>query len=585
MKKWKDLFCTKKISKKGTMVADVHLYEPPQDTQTPCRICNEEDVEDVRDKIIGELSPNVEKANCLGNEEDDLLRCLPCGKKFKNKRTLLKHRKEFHPLIIPGSGEKSENKKVLCPQCHKLVSDIHLQKHLRVNCRQVNDNLSECTICKMMFPSSRLKEHVNGRVDKTGKVVRKGCAEKQEERKPEHKGEKVVCDQCGKTMNKTYLPTHKKMKHKGSSQFTKNNLVNECLAGDMAPRNEKTTNSSGESVVKGSGGARSNGNSHQQRHVFLTREAMQEAVLDCQFEMDTATASKKSIEENEKHLGSLEVIQRGARFLAAMAISVREPRGLIPPDGDCLHSCVARALDPNLGLGLGLDPNLGPGPGIVLHGAAMAIRISSVEFGLNRLDNISPENQERLARVCLEARQPMLTTEQMKARLAEYKTSGTYTGRMGDVMPYLAAAKYGTPILIIDIHDETHEELAHFVSPGDVFGAERVTDIPIVVVRHHDHFELLEPTEDGRQGLQFLYNNCGEQFIENQRREPVAKTGCKTTKTVTNDDKRGPNPDNGGDNNAGTQSGRPIASAQGLLSVDGGGENYKICYISSTVLH
>ena len=113
-------------------------------------------------------------------------------------------------------------------------------------------------------------------------------------------------------------------------------------------------------------------------------------------------------------------------------------------------------------------------------------------------------------------------------------------------MPYLAAAKYGTPILIIDIHDETHEELAHFVSPGDVFGAERFTDIPIVVVRHHDHFELLEPTEDGRLGLQFLYNNCGEQFIENQRREPVAKTLSALSSDNTKSGKRKQSPPESG---------------------------------------
>ena len=74
MKKWRDLFATKKISKNGTRVADVHLYEPPQDTQTPCRICNMQEVEDVRDRIIGELSPTAEMPKCLENEEGELSR-------------------------------------------------------------------------------------------------------------------------------------------------------------------------------------------------------------------------------------------------------------------------------------------------------------------------------------------------------------------------------------------------------------------------------------------------------------------------------------------------------------------------------
>ena len=568
MKKWRDLFATKKISNKGTRVADVHLYEPPQDTQTPCRICNAQEVEDVRDKMIGELSPTAEKPDHLGSEEDDLVRCLPCGKRFKSKRTLQKHQREFHPDIV-RPGEKSESKKVVCPQCSKEVSDIHLQKHLRVNCRRGTDNLSECTFCKMMFPTSRLKEHINGRVDKNGKAVRKGCAEKQGERKPENKGERVVCDQCGKTMNKTYLSVHKKLFHKESSQSQK--LVSKYLAEDMAPCNEKPTGTgemiSKESVVKGRDGDKSKGDT-QQRRVFLTREAMQEALLDCQFEVDIARATKESIEQNEKQLGQVEMIQRGARFLAPMDITVKEPTLLIPMNGDCLFSCVAVALDPNLGV-------------FALCTAATAIRVSCVDYGLNQLDNISPEKQEWLARVCLEENEPMMTTEELKARLREYKKSGKYEGNMGDAMPHLAAAKYRTPILIINIHDETHEELAHFVSPGDVFGAERDPAMPIiVVVRHHKHFESEIPTEEGRQGLQFLYNNCAEQYIEHQGREAVAESGCKPSKPGANNDERGPSPGGSERNsNAGAQTGRQTASVQGFSS--GGGWIHKIIQILS----
>ena len=571
MKKWRDLFATKKMSKKGTRVADVHLYEPPQETQTPCRICNGQEVEDVRDKIIGELSPSAEKTNCLGNEEDDLVRCLPCGKRFKSKRTLQKHRREFHP-DIRRPGEKSESKKVVCPQCSKEVSDIHLQKHLQKNCRQGTDNLSECTFCKMMFPTSRLKEHENGRVDKNGKVVRKGCAEKQGERKPENKGERVICDQCGKTMNKAYMPTHKKLFHKESSQSQK--LMTEYLAEDMAPRNEKPTSAgemtSKESVVKGSDGVKSKGDT-QQRRVFLTREAMEQAMLDCQFEMETAEATKASIEENKKHLGQVEMIQRGARFLAAMGITVREPTLLIPMDGDCLFSCVAMALDPNLGV-------------FALHTASTKIRVSCVDYGLKQLDNISPEKQQWLAGVCLERGKSMMTTEEMKARLEQYKKNGTYEGKMGDAMPHLAAAKYGTPILIIDIHDETHRELAHFVSPGDIFGAQRNPAMPIiVVVRHYKHFEVEIPTEEGRNGLQFLLTNCAEEYIENQGREPLAESGCKPPKAATNNDKRGPSPGSEGDGNSRVQPGRQSAPVQGFLSdsVRGGGWIHKIIQILS----
>ena len=582
MKKWRDLFCTKKMSKQGTRVADVHLYEPPQETRTPCRICNGQEVEDVRDKIIGELSPTPENPSCQGNEDDDQLRCLPCGKRFKTKKTLRKHAREFHADTDEqrqgdgetrrkkekrSPGQNGATKKVFCDHCWKEVTN--LPRHLKENCRQVTDNLSECCHCNMMFPTPRLKEHMNGRTDQNGKVLRKGCAERQGEKKSDKKCEKVVCDQCGKSMNKAYMPTHQKLFHKKIDQSQ--DSVNSHLPGGMAPSNKEVKNSVDstpkEIVVGRSDGVKGKGNI-QQRPVFLTREAMEEALQDCQFEMQTAEATKASIEEREKHLGQVEMIQRGARFLAALGITVREPKLLIPMNGDCLFSCVAMTLDPNLGV-------------FALHTASTKIRVSCVDYGLKQHDNMSPENQEWLARVCLEGGKSMMTTEEMKARLEQYKKSGTYEGKMGDAMPHLAAAKYGTPILIIDIHDETHRELAHFVSPGDIFGAQRNPAMPIiVVVRHYNHFEVEIPTEEGKNGLQFLLTNCAEEYIENQGREPLAESGCKPPKSATNNDKRGPGPGSEGDGNSRAQPGRQSATFSSD-SVNGGGWIHKIIYISS----
>ena len=99
-------------------------------------------------------------------------------------------------------------------------------------------------------------------------------------------------------------------------------------------------------------------------------------------------------------------------FLATMGITVREPTLLIPMNGDCLFSCVAMALDPNLGV-------------FALHTASTKIRVSCVDYGLKQLDNISPEKQQWLAGVCLERGKSMMTTEEMKTRLEQYKKNGT----------------------------------------------------------------------------------------------------------------------------------------------------------------
>ena len=201
------------------------------------------------------------------------------------------------------------------------------------------------------------------------------------------------------------------------------------------------------------------------------------------------------------------------------------------------------------------------------------------------VDTLPQEKQEWLARGCLEGEEPMMSSEELKNKLKQYKKTGKFEGKMGDALLHLAAAKCRTPILVININDETHEELAHFVSPGDVFAAERDPNKPIiVVVLHHAHFESEIPTEEGQKGLEFLYKNCAEQYIEHQGREALAESGCKPPTAAANNDQRGPGPGGSERNrNFGVQPGRQIASAQGFSSdsVNGGGWLNKIFQISS----
>ena len=530
---------------------------------TPCQICNNIEVEDVRDKIIGELSPNLEKRHLGSVEEKDHLRCLPCGKIFKSTKTLRKHKREFHPDLPNDQGVQEKRTKVHCPHCWKMVSD--LPRHVKENCRQASENLSKCFHCDMMFPTPRLKEHMNGYRDKDGNVVKRGCIDKQREKKSEEKATKSVCDHCGKAMNTRYLSAHKKLFHQEEKLSNNSKLAGENVG--QAESNEGK-NHGEENPSKSDRTAKESGNKNR---IFLTREMMQEALLDVQFEQDTVKAQAASEAEALNQLNQLDMIRKGTLFLAAMGINVEEPTFLILKNGDCLFSCAARAQNPSVGM-------------FALQAAAKELREACVEFGLTKLDRLPVEKQQKLAEVCLEIDQPMMTVAQMRARLSEYKRSGQYQGKMGDAMPYLAAAKLKTPIMIIDIHDVSHEILAHFVNPEDIFGEERVTEVPIVVVRHYSHFEVLIPTERGRQQLKSLYSSCREEYIEYQGREQQAESGWKPSKADANNKRSG----DGERHNLPGPSGQGSVSAPVCSSnhVQSGGGRHKICQVvSSFFLH
>jgi hypothetical protein len=61
-RKWRELFCTKKISKNGSSQADVHKYDWPQETAIPCQLCSDElQVQDPRDQLLQTLSDQLNK--------------------------------------------------------------------------------------------------------------------------------------------------------------------------------------------------------------------------------------------------------------------------------------------------------------------------------------------------------------------------------------------------------------------------------------------------------------------------------------------------------------------------------------------
>ena len=170
MRKWREIFCTKKaMSKGGKFQADVHLFED-QNTRTPCRLCSDHPHrEDPRDLLLQKLSDQV---NAAQGRQDVVKAPPPTGEKSKAQAEKLSD--QVNAAQGRRGAVKAQAEKEPCPDCGRLVSDM--KRHQSENCRGNSKNLVECTQCKMSVLKRSLPEHLKGRFEKkTGKVLTQPC--------------------------------------------------------------------------------------------------------------------------------------------------------------------------------------------------------------------------------------------------------------------------------------------------------------------------------------------------------------------------------------------------------------------------
>ena len=535
MKKWRLLFCTKTTSKQGTRWGDVHIYEPPQFDETPCNLCNTQQTPDVRDTMLDHFMKASSTRNAkVPIDVNELVKCPHCEKGFKTPKTLKNHitvkhpeQKPMKPLVDTQKGVRST-----CPHCNSSVAD--LGRHVREDCRMRPENLVECPHCFAKIPRLRLKEHVNGRVNKvTGVVTKKGCIDKQKERvtsdgKEKNVAPKTRCDECGKNVTQKYLPEHKRLFHKESKlPERKDGPGPETASIALESLPSKTGQSCLSSREKQPETDKLNGGQKQAK-IFYTREQWVHAVNEANYKIAQENSKK------DAHLNQADMSRRGIQYLEQFGIraitpcrtSTGEPR-FSPPDGDCLFSTAVILQNPDLS-----DDET--------KESATSLRISTVGEALHLFPNLSVETKEQLRQACSGLASPdaepdiPLTDEQVEALLATYMQSGEYEDNMGDVLCYLLASRLRATLLVINVARMT----AYFVEPN-IFNHERSSKEIYVLVHGGEHYEGLKLSRESQAQLEELHQTTFLNFeghsTETNKDKGTSKSqaACKESSTFS----------------------------------------------------
>ena len=464
LKRWREAFCTKVTTKTGKTRAGVHLFEAPQDKETPCRICNKETGEHMADP--GQLASELQRATAT--TPDERQQCEHCQKLFKTRKTLNQHIKKLHPQE-PASerGEKDgEGKRNVkdkrCERCDKVVGDK--ARHLKEFCRRNEDNLAECPHCKGMIVKTKLKEHIKGRLDKaTGLMTKKGCEDKHSAGDGGPAME--TCPICFKSVKVTYASRHRATFHGGEDQEK------------FKRKNEET-----EKPVK-------QGNPKQ---IYISRAFFLAALEEAQVKQ----VEQRSKEDPQPHEIQGLMVSRGLAFTRERGLNLRPPPRFVPRDGNCSYSTIALAKDPSLAV-------------MGLHMEATHLRTSSIAWAIEMIRGLDEEGLQRVRLVAtldqdFEEEAEHLTRDELIQRLQRYAENGEYAGNLGDILLYVLSAFIQAPILVVDVN-HANSPLGLFISPRTLFGTEPVTNVPYVAVRLLNHLEALLVPEDAKIPLQEMF--------------------------------------------------------------------------------
>ena len=450
-KVWRRDFCEKVEKNSGLKQAGTHKYEPPQEAKHLCSYCNnspreQQPKDSVPDLLADQVSDGSEEKSEEGtlkktNSLDGGLKCLECGKTFKTRKTRTTHIKKFHPgAVKPEVSDRKEQ----CQLCMKIVGNLPLHQ---ASCRGVLENLAKCLYCKGKFPKARIAQHISGRIEKkTGKVSVLSCEERQKQMK--NSNDRGNCSVCGKIMLITTIPVHMRKAHP---------IIKLCTT-TLGP-SESVKDQGTEQVKK--------------KTIALSRQQLAEAIGNALFQLNMSKAKEESLKDEQCLERQHQMVQRGVVY-AKQAFSLQLlPAGtLIPMDGDCIFSSVAYGRDPTLS-------------GDLLRQAATVLRQNAVGHAINLIDGLTEESFGGLQAAA--AAGTNVSREEVKSAMERYMHNGQYEGNLGDLLPQFVSSYLGVPLLIIEVNVG-----AYWVNPGHVFRQPVNSDVPLVLVRQAEHFEVLQ---------------------------------------------------------------------------------------------
>ena len=147
--------------------------------------------------------------------------------------------------------------------------------------------------------------------------------------------------------------------------------------------------------------------------------------------------------------------------------------------------------------------------GEALRREAFHARLISVGSAIEVVKNMDEQSLQDVQSVIAREREEEemeIGRETIIRELTKYLNSGSYSGLMGDILPFVAASFMGQPLLIIEL--SFGNPFCTYADPDlTCFGRKELNRSPCLVVRQRDHYEELPVGDSDRQIIETLYRN------------------------------------------------------------------------------
>ena len=188
-----------------------------------------------------------------------------------------------------------------------------------------------------------------------------------------------------------------------------------------------------------------------------------------------------------------EMVDIGIRCMGSFGVGCLrpEPDDYTPMDGDCLWTCYAKSRNPSM-------------VGAPLRAEVFYYRVRCVGAAIEDIKNM---DEERLAMVQsvianAEVGVPPQSREEIVVHLTRYLESGTWNGKMGDILPYVAAAFLNQGLLIINLDVNT---ISYAAPECKMFHGKEDFKVPCAAARQENHFERVPIKQESWEAAAGLY--------------------------------------------------------------------------------
>ena len=209
-----------------------------------------------------------------------------------------------------------------------------------------------------------------------------------------------------------------------------------------------------------------------------------------------------------------EMVDIGIRCMGSFGIVCLrpDPDDYTPMDGDCLWTCFVKSRNPSM-------------VGAALRAEVFHYRVRCVGAAIEDIKNMDEERLAMVQSVIAKVGVPPQSREEVIAHLTRYLESGTWTGMMGDILPYVAAAFLNQGLLIINLDVNT---ISYAAPECKMFHGKEGFKFPCVAARQENHFEAVPVKPDSGKAAAGLYEmlkngqhlNIQAEVGENNDRQP-----------------------------------------------------------------